>query len=334
MRLGLIVGGGPARGGDWRDDLEKVRIAEELGYARISTGEAWNPSAIPWLTLLAEHTERVEIASSILNSWSRTPSALAQEFAALEAISGGRMVLGLGSSGHLVIEGFHGVPFDRPLRRLREYVEVFNLLIAGQPLQYEGEIFRMERGFQLEYERPRDHVPVEIAAITPRSIRQTGEIADGIIPIHWPRRLFGQLQEDLRAAASAAGRGAIDFTIAAQTYVYLTDGTNDEAQWRAAREPLRHYINRMGDFYWQMLTRNGFEAEVAASRAAWAERDAEGALAAISEEMVREIQVIGPIESVREQLHARAEAGANLQMLHMPAGDSQTVGRTLEAFLR
>lgn len=333
MKLGLLADSGPARGGDWRKEIEKIKIAEDLGYARISTGEAWNPSAVPWLTLLAEHTERMEIGSSIFNVWSRTPSALAQEFAALDSLSEGRMVLGIGASGHLVIEGFHGVPFEKPLRQIREYTEIFNLLIAGEPLNYEGQRFQMERGFTLDYERPRTHIPVEVAAITPKSITQTGQIADGIIPIHWPKRLFAPLQADLQAAATEAGRGQVDFTIAAQTPVFITDGTNDDEMWQAARGPLQHYINRMGDFYWQMLQRNGFEPEVNASRAAWAERDREGSVAAISEAMVREIQVIGPIESVREQLQERAALGANLQMLPMPAGDPVTAGRTLEAFL-
>ena len=106
----------------------------------------------------------------------------------LEQLSNGRMVCGLGSSGNRIIEHFHGVPFDRPLRRIREYVEIFNLLIAGEPLNYDGESFHLQRGFRLDYDRA--HIPVYIAAITPRSIEQTGEIADGIFPIHWPEQQF------------------------------------------------------------------------------------------------------------------------------------------------
>ena len=329
MRLGVLAGAGA----DWRESVEKVQIAESLGYELVATGEAWAPSTLPWLTLIAANTERITIGTSILNVYSRSPGAIAQEFAALETISGGRMVCGLGSSGHRVIEHFHGVPFETPLRRIREYTEIIKLLIRGDRLEYEGDIFSLKRGFTLDYERPRTELPVYIAAITPRSIRQTGEIADGIFPIHWPKGRFASLRDSLADASTSAGRAADSVTIAPFTNVYVLDGTNDEAQWQAARAPLFHYVNRMGDFYWNMLADNGFEAEVSASRNAWSGRDRDGAMSAISEEMVREIQVIGSIESVAEQLAERASLGAELQMVQMPGGAAAEAGARLEALL-
>ena len=330
MRLGILAGAG----NDWRESLEKVQIAESLGYELVATGEAWGPSTVPWMTLLAANTEHIQIGTSILNVFSRSPGAIAQEFAALETISGGRMVCGLGASGHRVIEHFHGVPFAKPLRRIREYVEIINALIKGERLNYEGELFTLQRGFSLDYERPRDHVPIYIAAITPKSIAQTGEIGDGIFPIHWPKGHFAALRADLSAASTAAGRAAEAVTIAPFTNVYLLDGDNDERQWQAARQPLFHYVNRMGDFYWNMLASNGFEAEVGASRAAWASgRDMAGAMAAISEAMVREIQVIGPPEAVAEQLADRSASGAELQLVPMPGGTAAEAGKRLEALL-
>ena len=330
MRLGVLAGAGS----DWRESLEKVRIAESLGYELVATGEAWGPSTVPWMTLLAANTERIQIGTSILNVYSRSPGAIAQEFAALETISGGRMVCGLGSSGHRVIEHFHGVPFNKPLTRIREYVDVINALIKGERLNYDGDIFTMQRGFRLDYERPRDHVPIYIAAITPKSIRQTGEIADGIFPIHWPKNRFASLRQSLSDASLAKDRPADAVTIAPFTNVYVLTGDDDEKQWQAARQPLFHYINRMGDFYWNMLASNGFEADVTASRAAWAnDRDMAGAFAAISEDMVREIQVIGALESVAEQLASRADAGAELQLVPMPGGTAAQAGKRLEALL-
>ena len=174
MRLGVLAGAGS----NWQDSIEKVQIAETLGYELVATGEAWGPSTIPWMTLVAEHTERIQIGTSILNVFSRSPGAIAQEFAMLDMLSGGRMVCGLGSSGDRVIEHFHGIAFEKPLRRIREYVEIINLLISGERLEYAGEIFKLERGFKLDYNRPRTHIPIYIAAITPRSIHQTAEIAD------------------------------------------------------------------------------------------------------------------------------------------------------------
>ena len=319
--------------GNWRESIEKVQIAESLGYEMVTTGESWAPSSLPWLTLLATHTERIQIGTSILNVYSRSAAAIAQEFAQLEMLSGGRMVCGLGSSGHRVIEHFHGVPFERPLRRIREYVEIIDMLLSGSKLEYEGEIFSMSRGFRIGYEPQREHVPIYIASITPRSIEQTGEIADGIFPIHWPADRFGSLRSQLAEGAKRSGRSGDDITIAPFTSVYVTKPENEEAQWLAARQPLFHYVNRMGDFYWNMLSKQGYSGEVSASRAAWARRDRDQAVLAISEKMVRDTAVIGPIESIAEQLEARSRSGADLQLIQMPAGSPKDVANALESYL-
>ena len=330
MRLGILAG----FSGDWRDTLEKVKIAEDLGYEMVATGEAWGHSVLPWLTVIAANTEKMQIGTGILNTFSRSPAAIAQEFATLETISGGRMVCGLGSSGNLVIEGFHGVQFDRPLRRIREYTEIIKMLMRGERLQYEGEIYNLQRGFRLQGFAPlREEMPVWIAAITPRSIQQTGEIADGIYPIHWPKRAFEPLQRQLAGASRDAGRPENSVTIAPFTNVFVTGEGDDEQVWRNARQPLFHYTNRMGSFYWQMLSRYGFESDINDSRAAWADRDSEGALMAFSESMVREIQTIGSIEEVPQILQARSDSGAELQMIPLPQGTTAEVGRRLEQYL-
>ena len=329
MKLGVLAG----MGADWRDSVAKVQIAEALGYELVATGEAWGPSSLPWMTLLATHTERIQIGTSILNCYSRTPAAIAQEFATLEMLSKGRVIVGLGSSGHRVIEHFHGVPFDKPLRRLREYTEIIKLLLRGEELHYEGNIFQMSRGFRLEYARQRDDVPVYIAAITPKSIAQTGEIADGIFPIHWPSARFKSLQNDLRQGGAQAGREDFHITIAPFTNVYIGDVDSDENLWQAARQPLFHYINRMGDFYWNMLADNGFPEDVANSRAAWSARDREGAFAAISKDMVEAIQVIGAPGDISQQLRKRSEDGADVQLIPMPTGTLAEVEARLKLYL-
>ena len=329
MKLGVLCG----MGRDWHDSIEKVRVAESLGYAMVATGEAWGRSTVPWMTLLATHTDKIQIATSILNVFSRSPGAIAQEFAALEVLSKGRMVCGLGSSGHRVIEHFHGVAFDRPLRRIREYVEVVKLLLEGGELNYDGKLFHMSRGFRLDYDRQRASVPVYIAAITPKSIQQTGQIADGIFPIHWPSSHFKSLMADLNSAALEVNRVGAELTIAPFTNIYVGDDDGDEMLWDAARQPLFHYINRMGDFYWKMLASNGFEEDVLASREAWHRRDREGAFAAISKDMVRAIQVIGPATSIAPQLRQRATDGADLQLIPMPPGSVADVERQLAFYI-
>jgi len=329
VRLGVIA----TIGKDWQAAVERVRIAEDLGYEHVTAGEAWGPSAIPFLTLIAANTSRITLGTSILNCFSRTPAVIAQEFALLDQISGGRTVFGIGSSGANVIEHFHGVPFEKPLRRIRETVEIFDTLIAGERIDYNGEIFQLNRGFQLDASQPRPEIPVWIAALTPASIRQTGEIADGVIPIHWPREHFGSLRDDLSTAAAAAGRTDTSFTIAPFTTVNVLDGTDDEAKWQDARQILWFYINRMGDFYWQMLVQRGYEEEVVACRDAFAARDTPAAMAAISERMIRDLQCIGPVEEVREQLAERSASGADLQLIYMPRGNVAEAARQLEELI-
>ena len=320
-------------GRNWRDTIEKVRVADSLGYSMVTSGEAWGPSMLPSLTLLATHTENIHIGTSILNVFSRSPGAIAQEFATLEMLSGGRMVIGLGSSGHRVIEHFHGIPFNKPLRRIREYVEIIKLLLSGKELNYEGEIFQMSRGFRLDYAQQRTDVPIYIAAITPKSITQTGEIADGIFPIHWPSDQFGSLKQDLRLAADTMLSSKPDIEVAPFTNVYITESEPDESVWDQGRQPLFHYINRMGDFYWNMLASNGYEEEVHASRNAWKSRDREGAMAAISKRMVADIQVIGTRDEAREQLKRRFSSGADVQLIPLPSGTLSEVTEELEFYL-
>jgi alkanesulfonate monooxygenase SsuD/methylene tetrahydromethanopterin reductase-like flavin-dependent oxidoreductase (luciferase family) len=329
MRLGLLLGVGR----DWRASLEQVRIAEDLGYEHLASGEAWGPSILPWLTLVAAHTTRMTFGTAILNCFSRTPAVMAQEFSMLDQISGGRVMLGLGSSGQFVIEHFHGVKFDRPLQRMRETVEIFNKLIAGEKLNHAGEIFQLKRGFQLDYARPRNKIPVAIAAITPKSIEQTGEIADGVIPIHWAKQRFPALRQQLNDAAKHVGRDA-SFTIMPFTNVTVLDGNEDEKKWRAARQQIAFYVNRMGVFYWRMLARSGYEAEVSASRKAFAEKRHDEAISAISDRMVRDLQVIGGIEEVRAQLRERAALGADLQLIYAPHAEGREFAQQLEALVR
>ena len=330
MRLGLMTG----FGGDWRATLEKIRIAEDLGYELVAVPEAWQLSAIPWLSLIAQHTSRIQIGTTIVSVYSRSPAVLAQEYASLEVISGGRMMLGIGVSSQLVGEQMHGVPFRRPLRRLREYTEIFRILIRGERLHYRGEIFTLDRGFSIRYDRPRDDVPVWIGAITPRSLVQSGEIADGIMPVHWPTTQMDELRDYLREGAAVAGRDVSEITIAPHTPIYLLDGRNDEQTMNEARARIENYINRMWEYYHEMMTRIGWADEVRAVQAAWAEsRDREKAMAEVSDRMVRENEVVGTMGQVRERLRERADGGADLQIIYMPKGSPAEAGRLLEQYI-
>src|SRR5918998_3318417 len=172
--------------------FDEVRAADESGVHSLWTTEAWGRDAFTPLALLADRTKNVQLGTGIVNGYSRTPAALAQHFATLDELSGGRMIIGLGTSGHRVIEHFHGVPFQPSLTRLREYVEIIRMLLAGEPLKYQGKLFRLERGFRLRFPPVRSGIPIFIRSLTPKSVAQTAAIADGWMPVMIPLERLGQ----------------------------------------------------------------------------------------------------------------------------------------------
>ncbi|TMD02658.1 MAG: LLM class flavin-dependent oxidoreductase, partial [Chloroflexi bacterium] len=135
------------------------------------------------LGALAVRTERIRLGTGIINVFSRTPALIGQTAATLDALSGGRFILGLGTSGHQVVTGWHGVPFDRPLQRIRETMAIVNQVLARQPVRFEGEVFRLTQGLKLLAHPVRPRVPVYLATITPAGVRLAAELADGWMPI-------------------------------------------------------------------------------------------------------------------------------------------------------
>jgi len=191
---------------DFKGLIERAKIADQAGIHSIWIAEAWGHDAFTLLTLLAEHTTRAQLATSIVNVYSRTPAALAQHFATLDELSNGRMIAGLGTSGPNVIEHFHGIKFNPPLTRMQEYVDIFNLLLAGTPLNYDGKLFKLSRGFTLRFEPVRKHIPVYIASLNRKSVEFTARKADGWMPVMIPISGLKSAIDELRAMAVAAGR--------------------------------------------------------------------------------------------------------------------------------
>src|SRR6266850_3453628 len=134
---------------DYKVLLDKVQIADAVGVHSAWVPEAWGRDAFTTLAVLADHTKNIQLGTAIVNTYSRTPAALAQHFATLDELSGGRMIIGLGTSGYRVIEHWHGVPFQPSLTRLREYVEIIRLILSGEALKYSGKVFNLQRGFSV-----------------------------------------------------------------------------------------------------------------------------------------------------------------------------------------
>ena len=331
-RLGLFVGF--ARTASEREELvRRVQVADDLGVESAWVAEAWGRDAFTLLTELALKTKRIKLGTAIVNVFSRSAAVLAMTAASLDELSGGRVVLGLGSSGANVIEHWHGVPFQKPLTRLREYVEIINRIVAHKRLVHEGELFQLKYGFRLDLESVRAHIPIFIAALTPRSIEQAGHVADGWIPIYWPKDRLQEGVELLMKGAEAVGRERRELTVAPWVGVYVTDAGNREEVLREARQPVALYVGRMGVFYYQMLERMGFEGEVAEIRAASDRRDPRGAAAAVSDGMLEATAVVGSPEECGEKLDERRALGADLPIVDLHTSSGQEVGRVLERLM-
>ena len=195
LEIGLIADS-PTFPGAWDQVVEKVRLADQLGFDSVWLGEAWGYELFTSLADLARATTRIKLGAGIANVFSRSPGVVASTAATLDERSGGRIVLGLGSSGPQVIEHWHGVPFVNPLRRIREYVDIVNMIMRREPLVYSGEIFHLERGFTLRFRPLREHIPIYLASLSPASISQAAAIADGILPSYWPADDFARLRFD------------------------------------------------------------------------------------------------------------------------------------------
>ena len=307
-----------------------ARIAEECGYEAIFVPEAWGRDAFVTLGALARVTERIGLGTGIVNVYSRSPALLAMATVTLDEISGGRAILGLGTSGQRVVEGWHGVPMARPLRRLRETTEAVRAIVGGSRRGYNGETLRIAPGFAITVARSRDRIPVYHASLTPRGIRQCAEVADGWLPYFAsPETLRADLAV-IEDALHVAGRERLSFTVAPYLPVIVSD---DEAAARTVlRRHLAFYIGGMGRFYRETVARHGFADAAAEVRRRWEARERDAAADAVTDELLDAFAVVGDAKRCRARLDDYRAVGADLPIIALP-GDAALadVERTVRA---
>ncbi|HEV8251106.1 MAG TPA: LLM class F420-dependent oxidoreductase [Gaiellaceae bacterium] len=308
MRLGFYMGYAPP-GTNPTELVALAQEAERLGYDSAWAAEAWGTDAVSVLAWLAAVTERIKIGSAIMQIPARTPAATAMTAATLDLMSGGRFLLGLGTSGPQVVEGWHGQEWGKPLARTREYVEIIRAALRREQLAYDGEHYKLgEPALKLMLRPLRSEIPIYLAALSPKAVEQTAEIADGWLPIFF-------VPEKARALFPAPYDRGVE--IAPSVPVVLDDDV------QAARDAIKgyyaFYIGSMGsrttNFYNQLFARYGYEGEAAAIQELGLAGRQRDAAALVPDRFVDEAALVGPKERIAERVQAFREAGATTLLI-------------------
>jgi F420-dependent oxidoreductase-like protein len=312
MKLGLSLGYAPP-GTNPADLFPLVQEAERLGFDSVWVAEAWGTDAVSVLGWLAAQTERIQLGSAIMQIPGRTPANTAMTAATLDLLSGGRFLLGLGISGPQVVEGWHGQPWGKPLGKTREYVEIVRAALRRDVVAHEGEHYRIPwdgpgatglgKPLKLMLRPLRAEVPIYLAALGPKNVALAAEIADGWLPIFVaPERFDDAFGPSLAAAPP-------DFEIAATASVFVGD---DVAALRDALRPhVALYVGGMGakgrNFYNSLVRRYGWEEEAERIQELYLSGKQREAIAAVPDELVDAVSLIGPKERIAERLEAWRE---------------------------
>jgi F420-dependent oxidoreductase-like protein len=326
----LTLGAGQEISDD--DRISIAQLADRLGYHTFFTGEAWGRDAFTVLTMIACHTQSIRVGTGIVPVFSRSPALIAQTIASLDQISKGRAILGLGSSGKLLIEQWHGQSFEKPVARTREYIEIIRKALAGQPLNHEGEFFKLGR-FRLGSPPLQENIPIYLASLGPRNLELTGQLGDGWLPIWLHHQRLPGLKAEIAEAANKVGRDISQITVAPQIICHVADNPEELQETKQqVRAHMAYYIGGMGQYYYNLFSRSGFQTEADAVREAWSAGDRTKATAAVSEDMLENITVIGDAASCRAKLDRFRSAGADMPVVAFPHGAStEGIMHTLEA---
>jgi F420-dependent oxidoreductase-like protein len=312
VQLGVNLGYAPP-GTNPASLVPLAQEAERLGYDSVWAAEAWGTDAVTVLSWIAASTTRIKVGSAIMQIPGRTPANTAMTAATLDLMSGGRFILGLGTSGPQVVEGWHGQPWGKPLGKTREYIEIVRAALRREVVAHQGEHYRIpydgpgatEVGKRLKLMlRPlRAEIPIFLAAIGPKNVALAAEIADGWLPIFVVPERFGD------AFGPSLAHAREGFEIAATVNVLVGD---DVPALRDSLKPhLALYVGGMGakgrNFYNSLVRRYGWEAEAERIQELYLGGRQRDAIAAVPDDLVDAVSLIGPKERIRERLDAWRE---------------------------
>jgi len=326
MRLAVNLGYWGA--GNDHENLALAQEADRLGYDSAWAAEAYGSDAATVLAWVAAQTTNLDVGSAVFQIPARSPAMTAMTAATLDTLSGGRFRLGLGVSGPQVSEGWHGVRFDKPLARTREYVDIVRMALARETVRYDGQFWTLPlpdgpgKALRLTVHPARTGIPVYLAAIGPKNLQLTGEIADGWLAIFYAPEHAGDLLGHVVAGRERVGRTIEGFDVVPTVPVVVGDDLE------ACAAPLRHYaalyVGGMGsreqNFYNRLAVSMGYAEAAATVQDLYLARQHRDAAEAVPFEFIDRTSLIGPKERIRDRLHAYAESGVTTVSVASYAG--------------
>ena len=336
MKLGINAGGfGP----QVRVDIERIKRAESLGYDSVWSAEAWGNDAIVPLAWIGAQTTKIKLGTAIMQMPARTPAMAAMQAMTLDQLSGGRMLVGIGPSGPQVVEGWHGQPYGKPLKRTREYITIMREIFKREkPVEFQGEFY------QMPYNGPgssglgkplksilhgRADIPIYTATISPKGVETAAHVADGFIPIWTTPSGLGTFTESIEAGFAKAGNGKSwdSFDIMPTVTVIIND---DLDACRSMVKPhLALYVGGMGardkNFYNSHITRQGWPDAAKKIQDLYLDGKKKEAAAEVPDDMVDGVALVGPKERVRDKLAEWQESKATTLLVGGDPNSLETV---------
>ncbi|MDA3027671.1 MAG: LLM class F420-dependent oxidoreductase [Actinomycetota bacterium] len=335
MKLSMMI----SYSGDFHADVQRVQDLEAAGLDLVWVPEAYSFDAISQLGFLAARTSTIQIGTGIINVYSRTATCVAQTAAGLDYVSGGRFVLGLGASGPQVIEGFHGVPYDKPMARIRDYINVCRMVWRREPVVYdgatvqvplpEGEGTGLGKALKLINHPVRTDIPIFWASLMGLSVTATAQYADGWLPIFFdPEKFHNVWGDELKAGSAKRDASLGRLQISAGGMVAIGDefvGERRQQILDMARPNVALYVGGMGardkNFYNTICRKYGYVDEAIEIQDRYLSGDKDGAAAAVPSEMLERTNLVGPAGEIKERLAAYREAGVTHLSVTPVGGD-------------
>lgn len=338
MRLGLSLGYQSA----WstpQHHLALAREADRLGFSVAWAAEAYGSDAPSILAWIGGQTTRIDVGSAIMQIPARTPAMTAMTAATIDACTGGRFRLGVGVSGPQVSEGWHGVRFNKPLARTREYVQIVRTALARETVAFDGEFYQLPlpdgpgKALKLGFHPPRADIPIYLAAVGPHNLKLAGEIADGWLAVFYAPEYARELHASVAAGRARVGKTMDGFDVVPSVPVVIGDDIEmcaELVRWHAAL-----YLGGMGsrekNFYNQLAVRMGYGDAAREVQDLYLAKRQRDAAAAVPLQFIDATALLGPVERIADRIQAYAESGVTTMSVSLFVADVDTGVATLRA---